>query len=110
MVTQTFDFLYDFASPYTYLVHKVLPEIEARTGARAVYKPVLLGGIFKATGNISPLQVAAKLTYQSAEIGRFVKHHNISYQQESNFPVMNLMRGAIFVTNTAYKKLYRRGI
>ena len=48
MVTQTFDFLYDFASPYTYLVHKVLPEIEARTGARAVYKPVLLGEIFKA--------------------------------------------------------------
>ena len=52
--------------------------------------------------------MAAKLTYQSAEIGRFVKHHNISYQQKSNFPVMtlNLMRGAIFVTNTAYKKTY----
>ena len=108
MVTQTFDFLYDFASPYTYLVHKVLPEIEARTGARAVYKPVLLGGIFKATGNISPLQVAAKLTYQSADIRRFVKHHNISYQHNPHFPVMtlNLMRGAIFATNTAYEKTY----
>jgi len=108
MVTQTFDFLYDFASPYTYLVHKVLPEIEARTGARAVYKPVLMGGIFKATGNISPLQVAAKLAYQSADIRRFVKHHNISYQHNPHFPVMtlNLMRGAIFATNTAYKKTY----
>ena len=107
-MTQTFDFLYDFASQYTYLVHKVLPEIEARTGARAVYKPVLLGGIFKATGNISPLQVAAKLTYQSADIRRFVKHHNISYQHNPHFPVMtlNLMRGAIFATNTAYEKTY----
>ena len=69
MVTQTFDFLYDFASPYTYLVHKVLPEIETRTGARAVYKPVLLGGVFKATGNISPLQVAAKLTIKARTSG-----------------------------------------
>ena len=69
MVTQTFDFLYDFASPYTYLVLKVLPEIEACTGVRAVYKPVLLGGVFKATGNISPLQVAAKLTIKARTSG-----------------------------------------
>ena len=47
MVTQTFDFLYDFVSPYTYLVHKVLPKIEAHTGARAVYNPVLLGAFLK---------------------------------------------------------------
>ena len=52
--------------------------------------------------------MAAKLTYQSADMGRFVKHHNISYQHNSHFPVMTLtlMRGAIFATNTAYEKTY----
>ena len=47
MVAKTFDFLYDLASSYTYLVHKVLPKIEARTGARALYKPILLGVFLK---------------------------------------------------------------
>ena len=42
-MTQTFDFFYDFGSPYTFLVHKLLPDIEARTGATAIYKPMLLG-------------------------------------------------------------------
>ena len=63
MVTQTFDFFYDFASPYTYLAHKCLPEIEARAGARAIYKPRLLGGVFKAIGNVSPINVLAKMAY-----------------------------------------------
>jgi 2-hydroxychromene-2-carboxylate isomerase len=46
------EFLFDFGSPNAFLCHKVIPEIEARTGVRFDYVPVLLGGIFKATGNL----------------------------------------------------------
>ena len=53
------EFLFDFGSPNAYLAHKVIPEIEARTGARFAYIPVLLGGVFKATGNQSPMQAYA---------------------------------------------------
>ena len=67
-MTQTFDFFYDFGSPYTFLVHKLLPDIEARTGATAIYKPMLLGGVFKATGNMSPIHVPSKLAYQTTDI------------------------------------------
>jgi len=108
MVTQTFDFFYDFGSPYTYLVHKRVPDIAARTGTTAVYKPMLLGGVFKATGNMSPVHVPLKLAYQTADIARFVQHHGLSYLQNPHFPVMTitLMRGAIFATGKSYEKTY----
>ena len=49
-------FLFDFGSPNAYLSHRVIPPIETRTGARFAYEPVLLGGVFKATGNRSPME------------------------------------------------------
>ena len=48
------EFFFDFGSPNAYMCHRVIPKIEARTGARFKYVPVLLGGIFKLTGNQSP--------------------------------------------------------
>ena len=107
-MTQTFDFFYDFGSPYTFLVHKLLPDIEARTGATAIYKPMLLGGVFKATGNMSPIHVPSKLDYQTTDIARFVQHHGLSNPHNPHFPVMtiSLMRGAIFAAGKPYEKTY----
>ena len=48
------EFHFDFGSPNAYLAHLVLPAIERRTGVPFAYVPVLLGGVFKATGNVSP--------------------------------------------------------
>ena len=48
-------FLFDFGSPNAYLAHKVIPDIEARTGARFEYVPILLGGVFKLTNNKPPM-------------------------------------------------------
>src|SRR2546422_11353816 len=50
----TVKFLFDFGSPNAYLAHRVIPGIESRTGAAFVYEPILLGGVFKLTGNQSP--------------------------------------------------------
>jgi hypothetical protein len=47
-------FHFDFGSPNAYLAHLVIPAIEQRSGARFVYVPVLLGGVFKATDNVAP--------------------------------------------------------
>lgn len=55
------DFFYDFGSPNAYLCHRVIPEIEERTGARFNDIPCLLGGIFKATGNQAPFLTFAKV-------------------------------------------------
>jgi 2-hydroxychromene-2-carboxylate isomerase len=95
-------FYFDFGSPNAYLAHKVIPAIEARTGATFEYVPALLGGIFKATGNQSPAQafanIPSKLAYEGKETQRFVKKHGITeYARNPHFPVntLQIMRGAV---------------
>lgn len=94
------EFLFDFGSPNAYLAHRVLPQIEARTGMTFTYTPVLLGGLFKLTGNQAPMLAFAgipnKLAYEMLELRRFVERHEISFQMNPFFPVntLLLMRGA----------------
>lgn len=96
------EFLFDFGSPNAYLAELVLPGIERRTGVKFEYVPVLLGGIFKATGNISPFDslrgIKNKPEYQALETQRFIRRHNATkFQQNPFFPVntLMLMRGAV---------------
>ncbi len=95
-------FLFDFGSPNAYLSHKVIPEIEGRTGATFKYVPVLLGGLFKLTGNRSPAEAYAgiknKLAYEGLETRRFVAKHGLTaYTANPFFPVntLKIMRGAV---------------
>ena len=96
------EFLFDFGSPNAYLAHKVLPEIETRTGAKFEYVPVLLGGIFKLTNNRPPMvafgDVKGKMAYEMKETERFIHRHDITtFQFNPNFPVntLALMRMAV---------------
>lgn len=100
------DFIFDFASPNAYFCHRVIPEIEKRTGATFNYVPCLLGGIFKITNNQAPMMafngITNKLEYQNIEIQRFIKKHNLAdFTMNSFFPVMTLQlqRGAIAATS-----------
>ena len=95
-------FHFDFGSPNAYFSHKVIPGIEARTGARFEYVPVLLGGVFKLTGNRSPAEtlvgIKNKPEYERLETERFVRRHGITaYRHNPNFPVntLQIMRGAV---------------
>jgi 2-hydroxychromene-2-carboxylate isomerase len=96
------EFLFDFGSPNAYLAHRVIPDIERRTGAKFDYVPVLLGGIFKLTGNKSPMEAFAgirnKLEYEQLETRRFIARHRIAgFRFNPFFPVntLALMRGAV---------------
>lgn len=97
------EFHFDFGSPNAYLAHKVVPSIERRTGVPFRYLPVLLGGVFKATGNVSPavsLQgIRNKGEYAELETRRFLERHAISaFRRNPYFPVntLKIMRGAVF--------------
>ena len=96
------EFHFDFGSPNAYLAHLVIPEIEQRTGAQFEYVPVLLGGVYKLTGNRSPAESLAgvknKPDYERLETARFIKRHGITrFRQNQFFPVntLTIMRGAI---------------
>ncbi len=94
---KSFEFWFDFGSSASYLAWTQLPALEAATGARAVYKPMLLGGVFQATGNQSPVSVPAKGNYIFEDFMRFAKRYGVAFQRNPHFPIMTLafMRGAI---------------
>ncbi|MBR1274391.1 2-hydroxychromene-2-carboxylate isomerase [Bradyrhizobium sp. AUGA SZCCT0283] len=95
-------FLFDFGSPNAYLAARVVPDIERRTGTRFDYVPVLLGGIYKLTGNSSPADylrgIRNKPEYMALETERFIRRHGIAaFRRNPFFPVntLQLMRGAV---------------
>ncbi len=99
---QRVEFHFDFGSPNAYLAHLVIPAIEQKTGAKFVYVPVLLGGVFKLTNNRSPAESMAgirnKPEYLRIEMERFLKRHGITrFTRNPFFPVntLVLMRGAL---------------
>jgi 2-hydroxychromene-2-carboxylate isomerase len=96
------EFHFDFGSPNAYLAHRVIPGIERRIGARFRYVPVLLGGVFKATNNRSPMEafrdIPSKRAFMERETWRFLARHGITdFRPNPYFPVNTLaiMRGAV---------------
>jgi 2-hydroxychromene-2-carboxylate isomerase len=96
------EFHFDFGSPNAYLSHLVIPEIEKRQGVKFEYVPVLLGGVYKLTGNRSPGESLAgiknKPEYQQIETRRFIGRHGITqFRHNPFFPVNTLaiMRGSV---------------
>lgn len=100
-MARTFEFLFDVGGPNGYLVHKILPSFCAELSAEVIYTPVLLGGLFKATGNKMPMvryaDAPAKLAYEQLEFARFVKAHNIPFRPNPHFPINTLLIMRILV-------------
>jgi 2-hydroxychromene-2-carboxylate isomerase len=102
MVSRTFQFLFDVGGPNGYLVHRVLPDFCAAHGAVADYVPVLLGGLFKATGNRPPLMryadAPAKWAYEQLEFDRFIAAHGLTqFRMNPHFPPNSLHAMRIIV-------------
>lgn len=97
MTARTVEFFFDFGSPTTYLAWTQLPAICANAGATLVYRPILLGGVFQATGNSSPVMVPAKGKYMLTDLARFAGRYGVPLNFNPHFPVntLALMRGAV---------------
>lgn len=96
-MSKTIDFYFDFASPASFLGHTQIEGIAERTGAALVWKPMLLGGVFKATGNASPVLIPAKGRWMNDDIMRWAQRHGTSIIYPEGFPLntLALMRGAV---------------
>lgn len=107
-MTKNVEFLFDFGSPTTYLAYKQLPKIAGRHGAKIVWTPILLGAVFKATGNASPAMVPAKAKYMNTDLARFAKRYGVVLNFNSHFPVNTLpiMRGAVAYQSTPQFDMY----
>ena len=95
-MAKTVEFYFDFGSPYSYLAYKALPGIAAAQGAEILWRPMLLGGVFKATGNRSPVEIPAKGKWLQQDLQRWAKRYGAVFRNNPHFPVntLVLMRGA----------------
>ena len=108
-MTKSVEFYFDVGSPTAYLAHKRLKQLKLEYGCSIIYHPVLLGGLFKASGNSSPVTVPAKGRYMMMEdLPRFAKLYNVPLNTNPHFPIntLNLMRGAVSALNEAYFDTY----
>ena len=96
MSTKTLEFHFDFGSPTAYLAYTQLPRIAQETGATLVWHPMLLGGVFKATGNVPPISVPAKGRWMHEDMARWARHWGVPLVMNPHFPIatLTLMRGA----------------
>lgn len=96
-MTKTAEFFFDVGSPASYLAWTQMPKLCAQAGANLVYRPMLLGGVFQATGNASPATVAAKGRYMTVDLGRFAKRYGVEFKMNTHFPIntLQLMRGLV---------------
>ncbi len=95
-MSKAIEFFFDFGSPTTYLANTQLPKLAEDCGAHLVYRPMLLGGVFKSTGNASPVTVPAKGRWMGVDIQRWAEHYGVPFAFNPHFPIntLPLMRGA----------------
>ena len=96
-MTKIVEFFYDFGSPTVYLAATQLPRIAGSVGATIDWRPMLLGGVFKSTGNQSPVVVPEKAAYMNDDLQLFAKRYGVPFRVNPHFPIntLALMRGAV---------------
>jgi len=96
-MSKTIEFYFDFGSPTSYLAWTQLPRLAAQAHAELVWRPMLLGGVFKATGNASPAAVPAKARWMNEDMARWARRYGVPFSFNPHFPIntLTLMRGAV---------------
>lgn len=96
-MNKTVEFFFDVGSPASYLGWTQLPALCERNGAELLYSPMLLGGVFQATGNASPISVPAKGRYMLQDLQRYARRYGVPFAFNPHFPIntLGLMRGAM---------------
>lgn len=90
-MSQKVEFFFDLGSPTSYLAYTQLPKICAQTGSQLEYRPMLLGGVFKSTGNASPISVPAKGRYMLQDLARFARRYQVELNFNPHFPINTLL-------------------
>jgi 2-hydroxychromene-2-carboxylate isomerase len=111
-MTKTVTFYFDYGSPATYLAWTQINNIIEEANATLTMIPMLLGGVFKETGNVSPATVPAKGKWMNNDLKKHAELYNVEFNSNSFFPIntLNLMRGAIAAQNMDIFQKYSEAI
>jgi 2-hydroxychromene-2-carboxylate isomerase len=89
-MSKAVEFYFDVGSPAAYLAWTQLPQIARQAGSEIEYRPMLLGGVFQATGNRSPMEVPAKGQYLQDDLQRFARRYGVPFRHNAFFPINTL--------------------
>ena len=105
---KSFDFYFDFISPYSFLAHKEIKKIEKTNSIKIKYKPILLGGLHKLHGIKAPAFIPAKAKHMIRDCKLIAEKNKIKFKFNSYFPIrsLNLMRGVFVAEEDNYKSYY----
>jgi 2-hydroxychromene-2-carboxylate isomerase len=87
---KTLEFFFDVGSPASYLAWTQLPALCASHGAELVYRPMLLGGVYQATGNASPATIPVKARYWQMDYARHAHRYGVPFKENVHFPIITL--------------------
>ena len=107
-MNRSFDFFFDFISPYSYLAHKQIRKLENENNLIINYKPILLGGLHKLAGVTAATFVPSKTKYMIRDCKMIEEKHNIKFKFNTNFPINSIamMRGAFLAQNKKKSNQY----
>ena len=105
---KTFDFYFDFISPYSFLAHKEIIKIERKNSIKIRYKPILLGGLHNLHGIKAPAFIPAKAKHMIRDCKLIAEKNKINFKFNSYFPIksLNLMRGVLVAEEDNFKSYY----
>ncbi len=109
-MSKTVEFYYDYGSPASYLAWTQLPDLCRQHGAALIYRPILIGGVFKLTGNVSPVTIPPKGTWFFDDAQRYAAHYRVPFRKNPYFIInsLPLMRGAIWAEREGCLEDYNR--
>jgi len=105
---KSFDFYFDFVSPYSFLAHKEIKKIEKKNLIKIKYKPILLGGLHNLHGIKAPAFIPAKAKHMVRDCKLIAEKNKIKFKFNSYFPIrsLNLMRGVLVAEEDNFKNYY----
>ena len=103
---KTFEFYFDFGSPYTFLAHKQIRIIEKENLVKIKYMPILLGGLLKLTGIKANVDIPIKGKYMIKDCKLWAEKYNIEFKFNNYFPIttLNLMRCVLVAKKKGFEK------
>ncbi|MDC3127208.1 2-hydroxychromene-2-carboxylate isomerase [Candidatus Pelagibacter bacterium] len=109
---KSFDFYFDFISPYSFFAHKEILKIEKKNSFKIRYKPILLGGLHNLHGIKAPAFIPAKAKHMIRDCKLIAEKNHISFKFNSYFPIksLNLMRGVFVAEEDNFKSYYIESI
>ncbi len=89
-MSQAIDFYFDFSSPYGYLGSERIDAIAEKHDCRVIWRPYLLGVVFKQLGTSPLISQPVKGPYSRHDLMRSARLYGIAFNIPDPFPVNSL--------------------